>query len=57
MHEMQTIVTDDHGVCLSVTLSDTRLHCTGSFGAAYAKSLWPLVFSSARNSKLVGRVP
>jgi len=29
MHEMQPIVTDDRGVCLSVSLSrgSTRLHC------------------------------
>jgi len=29
MHEMQTIVTDDRGVCSSVSLShgSTRLHC------------------------------
>jgi len=34
MHEMQTIVTDVRGVCLSVSLSVmaaqlTRLHCAG----------------------------
>jgi len=29
MHEMQTVVTDDRGVCPSVSLScgSTRLHC------------------------------
>jgi len=38
MHEMQTIVTNDHGVCLS-------RGCTvrESFDAASAKSLWPPV--------------
>jgi len=46
MHELQTIVTDDCGVCLSVCLSrgSTRLHCVGSFGAAFAKSLVPSQF-------------
>jgi len=47
MHEMQTIVTDDRGVCLPVCLShgSTRLLFAGvgSFDAAFAKSLWPLV--------------
>jgi len=45
MHEMQTIVTDVRGVCLSVCLScGCTLHAmsTGSFGAAFVKSLWPL---------------
>jgi len=46
MHELQTIVTDVRGVCLSVNLSrgSTQLHRVGSFGAIFAKSLWPLVF-------------
>jgi len=53
MHEMQTIVNDVRGVCLSVRLSVSlfvtplnsaaRAVCAGSFGAAFAKSLWPLV--------------
>jgi len=48
MHEMQTIVSDVCSVCLSVCLSvSTRLisgfTARGSFGAAFAKSLWPLV--------------
>jgi len=49
MHEMQTIVTDVRGVCLSVCLYVTRLNsvaravCVGSFDAAFAKLLWPLV--------------
>jgi len=47
MHEMQTIVTDVHGVCLSVCLVTAaqlaRLHCAGSFGTAFAKLLWRLV--------------
>jgi len=60
MHEMQTIVTDDRGVCPSVDKSVTRLNSAASamcaahslyrgftarrsFGAAFAKSLWPLV--------------
>jgi len=54
MHEMQTIVTDVCGVCLSVCLSrglnrrrrvrcTPRAVCTGSFGAAFIKLLWPLV--------------
>jgi len=37
MHEMQLIVTAVHGVSPSVC------H-VGSFGAAFAKALWPLVF-------------
>jgi len=54
MHETQTIVIDVRGVCLSVSLSvcltDTRLNSVaravraGSFGAAFAKLLWPLVW-------------
>jgi len=45
LHKMQTIVTYDCGVCLSVCLSrvSTRLHLWGLFGAAFTKSLWPLV--------------
>jgi len=49
MHEMQTIVTDVCGLSLSVCLSVTRLNsvvhavCAGSFDAASAKLLWPLV--------------
>jgi len=43
VHEMQTIVTDYPGVCLSVSLSVMLLHCVGSFSAAFAKALWPLV--------------
>jgi len=50
MHEMQTTVSDDRGVCLSVCLSHSvqpfeaaRAVCTGSFGAAFAKLLWLLV--------------
>jgi len=49
MHEMQTIVTDVRGVCLSISLSAMWLElsgcvqcvphavCTGSFGAAFTK--------------------
>jgi len=59
MHEIQTVVSDVRGVCPSVCLpvclprmhrmtphdeADlTVLHCAGTFGAAFAKSLWPLV--------------
>jgi len=52
MHEMQTIVADLRdvcpSVCLSVCMPVTRLKSTaravrGSFGAAFAKLLWPLV--------------
>jgi len=56
MHEMQTIVTNVHGVCLSVRLSVCLSVCHagaqlgftvwGSFGAAIAKSLWPLFITS-----------
>jgi len=60
MHEMLPIVTDvrlsvRQSVSLSVTNApndpaqqsglETRLCCTVSFGAAFAKPLWPLVFS------------
>jgi len=58
MHAMLTIVTNVCGVCLSVCLLrclnrrqrvQCTLHtvCTGSFGAAFAKCLWPLVFFTA----------
>jgi len=52
---MLTIVrpTDVLGVSLSVTNApngharrsglETRLHCAGSFGTAFAKPLWPFV--------------
>jgi len=46
MLDMQTIVTDDRGVSLSVTRSNwvaARAVCAGSFGAAFAESFWPLV--------------
>jgi len=50
MHEMQTIVTDVRGVCLSVRPSichgakfGGECSVCGSFGAAFAKLLWPLV--------------
>jgi len=42
---IQTIVTDYRGVCLSVCLS-CGFTVRGSFGAAFAKSLWPLVVIS-----------
>jgi len=52
MHEMHTIVTDVFGVCPSVCPSVSLSVChaaqlgfavRGSFGTAFAKSLWPLV--------------
>jgi len=44
MHEMQTIVTNVHGVCLSVShVAQLGFSVRGSFGAAFAKSLWPPV--------------
>jgi len=45
MHEMQTIVTYDHGVCQSVCHA-ALLGFTvwGSFDAAFAESLWPFVY-------------
>jgi len=52
MHEMLTILTDVQGVCLSRGLNRLQhmqctLHavCVGSLGAAFAKCLWPVVFS------------
>jgi len=42
MHEMQTILTDVCGVCLSVTglkSAPARAVCAGSFGAAFVKLL------------------
>jgi len=63
MHEMQTIVTDVCGVCLSVCLSrgsnrrrrvqcTLRAVCAGSFGAAFAKCLWLLVTCSIAARRL-----
>jgi len=48
MHEMQTIVTDVRGVCLSVchAAQSTRFTVLESFDAAFARSLWPLVMLS-----------
>jgi len=47
MREMQTIVTDVRGVCQSVCLSVTRRRVqpvlAGSFCAAFANLIWPLV--------------
>jgi len=54
MHEMLSIFTNVRGVCLSVCLSCSlnrrqrvqcmpRAVCAGSFDAAFAKCLWPLV--------------
>jgi len=49
MHKMQTIVTNDHGVCQSVSLPVMQLNLAvhavsvGSFGAAIAIPYWPLV--------------
>jgi len=48
MHEMQTVVTDVRGVRLFISLSVMRLNRLGftvrrSFGAVFAKLLWPLV--------------
>jgi len=52
MHQMPTIVTDVRcvrlSVCLSITLHNSeaaRAACAGSFGAAFAKLLRPLVSS------------
>jgi len=49
MHEMETIVTDVHGVRLSVSLSVAWLNSAAravcvcnAFAAAFAKLLWPL---------------
>jgi len=51
MHKMLAIVTDVRGVSLSVTWLKSvaaravyaACMCVGSFGAAFAKCLWPLV--------------
>jgi len=46
MHEMQTIDTDVRGVCQAVChAAQLSLTMWGSFGAAFAKSLLPLVSS------------
>jgi len=50
IHEMQTIVTDVRGVCLSRGLCQQCVW--GSFGAAFAKSLWPLVITCKATSAL-----
>jgi len=42
MHQMQTIITNDHGVCPSVTRLNWALRVE-LFGAAFAKSLRPLL--------------
>jgi len=55
MHEMQTIVTSVWGICPSVCLSCVLRRwrcvqctlCSGSFGAAFVKCLWPLVDACA----------
>jgi len=41
MHNLQTIVIDVRGVCLSVCLS-RGFTVRGSLGAAFVKSFWPL---------------
>jgi len=57
---MQVIVTDMCSVSLSVCLSrmhlmtplrlvENWLHCVGSFGAAFAKLLWPLIHVELAN--------
>jgi len=52
MHDMLTVLTDVRGVCLSVTRLKSAAACAvyvacyvcaGSFGATFAKCLWPLV--------------
>jgi len=43
MHEMQTIVSDVRGVCLSRGFTSVGFTVWGSFGAAVVKSLWPSV--------------
>jgi len=48
MHEMQTIFTNVHAVCLSVCLSRGSASMCGAFGAAFAKSLWRLVIHLLR---------
>jgi len=51
MHEMQTVVTDDCGVCPYVYWSVTQLNvavhavCVWSFGVTYVKLLWPLIIT------------
>jgi len=51
MHEMQTIVTDVCGVCLSVCQSVSLSVChAGSFGAAFAKLFWSLVAMTLRKN-------
>jgi len=47
MHKMQTVVTDDRGVCLSRSSSRGACSVWGSFGAAFAELLWPLVYKSS----------
>jgi len=49
MHEMLTVLTDVYSVTLSVTRLKSVVAralyavCAGSFDAAFAKCLWPLV--------------
>jgi len=44
-HQVQTIVTDDRSVNLSIAWLTPAVHAgyAGSLGAVFAKSLWPLV--------------
>jgi len=53
MREMLSVLTDVRGVCLLPGLNRQRhVQCTphavyaGSSGAAFAKCIWPLVFST-----------
>jgi len=46
MHDMQTIVADVHGACLSACPSVCHAGLLGAVDAAFAKSLWPLAFHS-----------
>jgi len=59
MHEMQTIVTDVCFVCLSITQLNSAMsvECAGSYSAAFAKSIWPLIISSYHNKVIHKTTP
>jgi len=59
MHEMQTIVTDVRGIC---PVSQSVCHAAqlgftvqGSFGAAFAKSLWSFVQLVSETHKVASK--
>jgi len=57
MHEMQSILTDVRGVCLSVSCSSSRLHCAKMaeqikmlFGVNTSRAPWNIVLDVGPDS-------